>query len=413
MKLGGVKIINLDSLKGKFDLEEVWENIENGVLLDCQRELAKQGADLAEIIAEVLETLEKEEEPSFLFYRDGRWNLEELEHALKPFSTKSKDHKGNSFYSRNKAVIWRLLEQKQIHWSQRKAALFFLFLLLMLQVHPRAEIQSKEVEFLEKTLKSVDNGKEKRKYTGFRLYPYSSGVLYQKDGKIQNEQGKCFSSEQEEIDFFTYTEKLGILAFTKQGEISECTDATLKHEIAGKLKGVVKESGIAMAAAYGSVYLLLTKGGEVISNVKDSISGWNDICWVGAGLNSLTAVREKNRNLLELGSDSKITEFSNVKAAYTWSGGTYRYGVLKENGIFIMDDGVRAEQVLAANIEREGYVYAVKDTIYFRRFGEKQEVSYLTALEGTIAEVWKYRDRLYFLTEKESEEQIGSVKMKE
>lgn len=57
MKLGGVKIINLDSLKGKFDLEEVWENIENGVLLDCQRELAKQGADLAEIIAEVLETL--------------------------------------------------------------------------------------------------------------------------------------------------------------------------------------------------------------------------------------------------------------------------------------------------------------------------------------------------------------------
>ena len=78
-----------------------------------------------------------------------------------------------------------------------------------------------------------------------------------------------------------------------------------------------------------------------------------------------------------------------------------------------MDDGVRVEQVLAANIEREGYVYAVKDTIYFRRFGEKQEVSYLTALEGTIAEVWKYRDRLYFLTEKESEEQIGSVKMKE
>ena len=78
MKIGGVKIISLDSLKGKFDLTEVWENIENGVLLDCQQDFVRQKADLAEPIVKVLEVLDKDrelEELVFAFYQNGNWNL--------------------------------------------------------------------------------------------------------------------------------------------------------------------------------------------------------------------------------------------------------------------------------------------------------------------------------------------------
>ena len=137
MKIGGVKIISLESLKGKFDLKEVWGNIENGVLLDCQRDLAVQGADLAEPIAELLEELEQEEELEkrlAYFYSCRGWDLDGLKQVLKPWSAKSRDHKGNDFYSRNFEMIQNLTERKQIVWDYKKAAFFFLFLLLMLQV---------------------------------------------------------------------------------------------------------------------------------------------------------------------------------------------------------------------------------------------------------------------------------------
>lgn len=409
MKIGGVKIINLDSLKGKFDLTEVWENIENGVLLDCQQDFVRQKADLAEPIVKVLEVLDKDrelEELVFSFYQNGNWNLEGLEEVLKPFSGKSKDHKGNHFYSRNKTIIQNFIRQKQIVWDEKKAGFFYLFLLLMLQVRPRAEILNQDILFLERKLEEEkSNRKEERK--GFQMYPYASGVLYLKDGKIVNEKGKQFSPEQEQISFFAYTEKLGIIAFTKQGEISDCTEANLKYEIGNKLKEQ-EEKRIVMAAAYGSIYLLLIKNGQVISNVKDKIDSWKEIQWVGVGLNSLTAIREKNKNLLELGSDNKITEFSNVKAAYTWSEGICRYGILKENGTFIMDDGIQIEGVCAANIEREGYLYATKETLYFRKFGEKKKVKYQTNEGGRITEVWKYHTKIYFLVE---EKQINELEI--
>lgn len=402
MKLGGVKIINLDSLKGKFDLEEVWENLENGVLLDCQRDLAAQGAELAERIVTVLEELDKEEgleEMVSEFYQDQKWDFDGLKQTLKPLSMKSRDHSGNDFYSRNIGMIRSLVEHGQIVWDRRKAALFFLFLILMLQVRPRMEISSEEALFIQKKLEVLTSeAKETRqKKSSFRMYPYRSGVFYLSDGKIRNEQGKLFSPEQEQIDFFTYTERLGIIAFTKQGEISACTEASVKYEIKSKLERLKKEEQrIVMAAACKSVYLLLTVNGQVVSNVQDNIEEWKKIRWIGAGLNSMTAIREKSGNLLELGSDSKITEFSGVKAAYTWSEGKCRYGILKENGSWIMDDGLQVEGVCAANLDREGYVYVIGTELFFRQYDQVKVVRYSVKENGGITEVCKYRSVVYY-----------------
>ena len=414
MKIGGVKIISLESFKGKFDLKEVWGNIENGVLLDCQRDLAAQGADLAEQIAVLLEELDQEEELEnriSSFYSCNGWDLDGLRQVLKPWSAKSKDHKGNDFYSRNMEIIQDLTERKQIVWDCKKAAFFFLFLLLMLQVRPRAEIEREDALWIQQELEHMSESKKGAEQKGIssRIYPYASGVLYLKEGAIVNEQGKQFSPKEEQIDFFAYTEKLGILAFTKQGEISACTEATIRCEIEDKLKG--EKVRIVMVAAYGSIYLLLLEDGQVISNVQDNLEGWKKICWVGAGLNSITAIRSKNRNLLELGSSSKITEFSDVKAAYTWSEGICRYGILKENGTWIMDDKRQVEGVCAANIEREGYLYAIGTDLFFCRFDTEEVLKYPIAAKGVIVEVCKYRSKLYYLIEGEDREQIGSFEL--
>lgn len=415
MKLGGVKIINLDSLKGKFDLEEVWGNIENGVLLDCQRDLARQGADLAGQIVTVLESLEREkglDEVVSDFYRGGKWDLEGLEKGIKPFSTKSRDHSGNDFYSRNREKIQKLVEQGKVDWDGKTAAMFFLFLLMMLQVKPRAEIAAADFVWIHKKLKTLGGGfKEARRVgTGFRIYPYGSGVLYLKEGRIVNQQGRVFSPKEEQIDFFTYTERLGIIAFTKQGEISGCTETDVRYGIERR-RAELAGGKIVMAAAYGGVYLLLTADGEVVSNVLDRLEGWKKIRWVGAGLNSITAVREKNGSLLELGSDSKITEFSDVAAAYTWSEGKCRYGILKENQVFIMEDGSTVEGVCAASLDRDGYVYAVGGDVFFRPFEGDERKIYQVQAGGRIGEVRKYHSKVYFLVDGGTGEEIQEIEL--
>lgn len=416
MKLGGVKIINLDSLKGKFELKEVWENIENGVLLDCQRDLAIQGAELSEPIVKVLEGLDTEEGLEEIisgFYREQEWDLDGLRQVLKPFCAKSKDHSGNDFYSRNIGIIRNLVEQGQIAWDKRKAALFFLFLILMLQVRPRMAISKEEVLFIQKELGSLGGKTEERKEAGNgrRLYPYEGGVFYLLDGKIVNERGTLFSPIQEEIAFFAYTKRLGIIAFTVQGEISDCTEANVRYEIRCRLDTLKKEEQrVVMVAACYTVYVLLTVSGRVISNVQDCLEGWKKIRWVGAGLNSVTAIRERSGNLLELGSDSRITEFSGVRAAYTWSEGKCRYGVLKEGGSWIMDDGFVADGVCAGNLDRDGYVYAVGRELIFRRYGEGGIIRYRIGGDREVVEVCKYRAFVYYRLEGE---EIGRVAVSE
>lgn len=411
MKLGGVKIINLDSLKGKFDLEEVWGNLENGVLLDCQKELAVQGAELAKQMVNVLEELDKEEGLEEIvsgFYRDSEWDLDGLRQVLKPLSAKSKDHSGGDFYSRNSERIRKLVEQGEIIWNRKKAALFFLFLILMLQVRPRKEITGEDILFMQKELKTSQKeaGNIEKTEDRRRLYPYGSGVFYLFEGKIVNEKGICVSPKQEEIDFFTYTERLGIIAFTKQGELSACTEANIRYEIRRQLEPFEKkEQTIVMAAACHTIYALLTGSGRVISNVKDKIEGWKKIRWIGVGLNSMTAIREKTGNLLELGSDSKMTEFSSVRAAYTWSEGICRYGILKEDGSWMMDDGFTATGVQTGYLDREGYLYVMGTDIIFRQYGMQNEVIYQVGKR--IMEVCKYRNTVFYRLEEECVRQVS------
>ncbi|MCI9123331.1 MAG: hypothetical protein HFH35_04505 [Eubacterium sp.] len=402
MKIQGVHIATLGMLRKHFCLQEVWETIDNGMLLDCQKRLARQNAYAARETAQLLEAYVGKDglaEVVCAFYRDGVWDLAGLEHALGPLLRKSRDHNGNQFFSRNRKGIQQVVYSERIVWETGKAALFYLFLLLMLQADPQGEIAKEDFRFLCTSLETVpsESGTAGGKNRIPRLCSNGSGVFYLKEGMIYDTDGNAVSPENEKIGCFAYTQDLGLLAFTEQGRVSACTELDVKYEIAGALDQ--RQNGrVVMAAAYGELYVLLLDDGTIVSNVEDPVTEWNDLYWVGAGLNSITAIRGRNRCVMELGSDSRLSAYSDVGAVYTRSvEGCCRYMVLKENGVLVMDDGETETEVGAAAIDRDGYVYAVGEEIIFRKFDSKTKKSgrLAGAAGGRILELCKSRSHIY------------------
>lgn len=396
MKLKGINITDFTTYKNHFTLEEVWENIDNGVFLKFQktlegREKKSQGKGEAQketVAGEIVRVLEAYEGkwrlPELIsdFFSNGQWDWGGMERRLEPLSSKSRMHDGECFYSRNIQEIRIFINRRGEAWDDKKAGLFYFFLLCLLQVNPQEKIREEEFAFIGGKLDLIkgergytaENGN--RKGICMDIYPYGSNFLFLKGGKIFNEKLALVSPVSEKIICFAYTEEFGIIAFTEQGTPSACMELNTRYEIEEKRKEIGAENEkVIMAAARGNIYLLLLESGNILTNVLDSMEGWHDIRWVGAGLNSITAIMGNARSLLELGSDIRLHEFSGVKAAYTWSGdGKRKYGVLKENGDFIMDDGNREENVDAAYMDEGGYLYAAGSKIFLRRFGSEKKL---------------------------------------
>lgn len=418
MKIRGVYIATLGMLRKHFCLQEVWETIDNGMLLDCQKRLARQNAYAARETAQLLEAYDGKDDLAEVvsaFYCGGEWDLEGLEHALAPLLIKSRDHNGNHFFSRNRKGMQQVVYSERIVWETGKAALFYLFLLLMLQKDPQGEIAKEDFRFLCTSLETVPSewGTAGGKNRIPRLCSSGSGVFYLKEGTIYDADSHAVSPENEKIGCFAYTEDLGLLAFTEQGMVSACTELDVKYEIAGALQKR-QHVRVVMAAAYGELYVLLLDDGTIVSNVEDPVTEWNDLYWVGAGLNSITAIRGRNRCVIELGSDSRLSEFSDVSAVYTRSvEGDCRYMVLKENGVLVMDDGEMETDVDAAVIDQDGYIYAVGEEIIFRKFDSKTKKSDRLAdvAGGRILELCKSRSHIYARAVCSSAEVLAAVQV--
>lgn len=415
MKLKGINITSLGAYKNHFEIEEVWENIGNGVLLEFQEKLAKnEEKNAAEemIRIEMIQILKAYENKDNLteiikaFYSNGKWDLSALEKKIEPINSKSRDHDGNNFYTRNMQGIQSFTNGELIDWNDQKAALFYLFLLCFLQAKPQEEITEEAFAFIADKLSEA--AYEGEKTQGSKLYPKGSGVLFLKNGKIMNEQEKQISPECEMISCFAYTEDLGLIAFTKQGAFSGCMEQTIRYEIEKKrVDAGTENEKIVMIAAFGEIYALLLENGSILTNVLDSTKGWEEIRWIGAGLNSLTAVRGANRHLLELGSDEGLNDFSNVKAAYTWSAdGCRRYAVLRENGDLSMDDKTREKGVSAANISQKGYFFAIGQEIFWKEFDTGNKKKYTLPAEYTITELCECRSNIYCRAKAAAEEKL-------
>lgn len=419
MKLKGINITNIGTYKKHFSIEEVWENVENGVFLEFQEKIvSKEENNLAKELANVLQACEsrgKSADAVSAFYHNGSWDLEALEKKIEPVSSKSKEHDGSNFYSRNANGIQRIVNGKVIAWNGEKTALFYLFLLCFLQARPEEVISEEAFAFIVDKLGSApgEAAYEEENEQDSGLYPHGSGVLFLKDKKIMNERQKQISPEHEMISCFAYTEDLGLIAFTEQGTFSAGMEPMLRYGIEQKMAEAGRENErIVMVTAYGKIYALLLDNGSILTNVLDSIESWKDIRWVGAGLNSLTAVRGNRRHLLELGSDKGLSDFSDVKAAYTWSAdGCYRYAVLKENGDMVMDDKTLENGVSAANIGQEGYFYAIGEEIFWKEFDSGKKKKYILPSECTITGLCKCRSNMYCRAKASTEEKLFAIEI--
>lgn len=397
MKLRGINITNLGAYKTHFELEEIWENFENGGLLKFQKVLAGQDEDVAGELAAILEAYEKKAGLSKVvsgFFCNSKWELQGLERQFRSLDSKRRVRDKDNFYSMNADGLKDVIYAGSILWTEETVVVFYLFLLIMLQAKPGKKISQEEFSFIKEYLSSevvrrkvVD--KEER---DSRLYPYKSGILYLKDGKIRDEKNQLLSPENETIACYAYTEELGIIAFTDQGEVSSCTEPDVRNEI--KRRGGDKRA--AMAVAYGRIYAILMEDGTIISNAEDFDERWKDIHWIGAGLNNITAIKGKNRYLLEIGLDIEEQEFSEVKEVHAWRiDECSRYAILKKDGNLVMDDGYVVKSVDAAYIDLEGYVYATRSDIIIREFDSGKCMRFELETGCSVVELCKNGSTIY------------------
>lgn len=395
MKLGGINITNLGAYRTHFNLEEVWDSFENGGLLKFQKALGRD-EDMVEEIVAILEAYEKKVGLSKVisdFFGNSGWKLQELERKFQSLNSKPSRDK-DKFYSMNADGIKDAIYKGSILWTEETVVIFYLFLLLMLQAKPKEKISQEDFSFIKDYLSSeavrrMAADKEER---DSRLYPYKSGILYLKDGKIKDEKNQLLSPENETIACYAYTEELGIIAFTGQGEISSCTDPYVRNEI----KQMGGDKRAVMAAAYGRIYALLMEDGTILSNAEDLDEKWEDIRWIGAGLNNITAIKGKNRYLLEIGLDIE-KEFLEVKEVHAQSimNEDSRYAVLEKDGTLAMDDGYMVKSVDAASIDLEGYVYATQSDIIIRKFGSTEGMRFKLETGCSVVELCKNGSTIY------------------
>lgn len=381
MKLNGVVIYNLEGLKENFNLQEIFKNIEIGTFREFQLELEKDGIAAAKEILQALDFYEGKQPFLAAFFYENRLNLTELERVLEPVAIHSFGMDKKNFFSCNAQMIQRLAAFLGDAGTKAQAVELYLFLLIYVQAHPREEIPMEAETWIKDRLnflKATGNAHipEKDSYLSAehiktdgwmaslpKICIQGCKVLLLEQGRIWvlDDRGRREFSLEEEIAGYAYSDSLGLIAFNKEGRLCPSTRGDIRSR-------VPLDERIDMAAAFGDHYLLLTDAGHVISDV-DLGKEWEELCWVGAGLNSITGIRRKGRGVMQMGSDSRLTDFSDVKAIYTRSiGRSYRYALLRMNNTLITDDGEVIEHVSAANLWENGYIYAVCRKIYMREF---------------------------------------------
>ncbi len=386
MKLKEIKIVNIGGFRNHFNLPQIWDNVENGTLLEFEKnELNAQTTDGVKEITEILSSYEEKrlKEITLEFWDGTHFFREILAKNLRDVAKSSRSHDGSDFYTRNAAFIDQMTGEKTVCWNQEAAVIFYLLLLLMIQGNPRGTISKEDREFITETVSRFQTNKRddpERESIPKLFNGGDAGILYLDHEKIVNYQGKVVF-EEKELKGFAYAPGTGILGYCQNGELASWTPVQVRWYLESakkKLKEQGDDGKIVMASAYGQNFAFLTKKGNVITNiVSEKIRQWKKIHWIGLGLNSITAIVGKNRMIEQIGSSKELSaNFTDVKTVCTRTDRECRYAVLENSGVLTMDDGMICKDVTAIELNRLGYLYAVKHKMIFRKFDETDQWIY-------------------------------------
>lgn len=266
--------------------------------------------------------------------------------------------------TKNRPFLDRLIQRTQ--WDPESLRAFRLLLILLLQLKQAEDtvlLEQGEKVTLEQTLRKYQLAAAP---TAARIYPVEGGALYLRNGNIykvvftegKNPQHTAISPKDAVVQDFAPYGETQRLELTVGGLLTETSAADIYQVWAGSGRPKLR-----MTACCGGLCMLLCQDGSILSNV-DEIA-WKDAVWVGAGLNSVSAICGAERRLC---TSIPVRELTNVREAVTYSDGTEtHYGAILQDGTLVVD-GEKAGAASAAALCSKGVVFVRDREILLCRF---------------------------------------------
>lgn len=288
------------------------------------------------------------------------------------------DHQG--ILEKNRGFFEELFQYTKWDHESVKTLRLLLVLLLQLKQTDTAGLEPEEKAVLEKAFRNCQLGSVS---CAVRIYPFQScalflreGKVYRKDFDLQDGQQPAAVSTGKEVllDFALYAESQRV-EVTVSGKLTSASASEVYRDWVSGGRPPLK-----MAACYGDLYLLLKEEGDILCNVEDICTSWKDAVWIGAGLNSVSAICGGKRRLY---ASIPVNDHTGVREALTYYDGFQsHYGVLLEDGVLVVD-GKPVGEASAAAICSVGVVFASGERMMLYRFGQKTPVR-LSECSGEI-----------------------------
>lgn len=356
-------ILSVEMMAQNFCMLELWENAQNGTLYTFEKEAEDTDQHLRIEILKTLENMWDGKKPEFV---ETGLNLKKMQEHLKEFSSGSRSIQDKKdFFSRNWSEIEDITFSLQKNCTFGQAWQLYLLLLLQLQARPKQVLQEKDRFFLrdcferKETMQEVvlDQTEEARKICMIRstlVYAQESCVFALKGGKWE-----LLYQGEKRIQNLAFCESYGLMICLEDGSMPIQTHPEIKKMVQGhKIK---------MVSSFGSQFALLTQEGDLLTNLRISeeekkiYHQWKPITWMQVGLNSLSGVCGKLKSGIQIGSDKKIEDFTDIKRTDTRTDEMRHFMILRENGMLYSEQGRIAEEVCAGCLTKDGCGYVQKD----------------------------------------------------
>lgn len=302
---------------------------------------------------------------------------------------------GKDFWDHNGDFLRKILDG--VIWNEKNCRLLCGYLLLFIQLSKsRTEMLDCEKQFLTGKLYHEEKTGE---VSGRLICPNGAGGIccLRKDG-IYNIQyagdGFCTAEKmdigEKRIISFAMLSGRYLLAVDIAGKLiseSEAAAGQWRQRGCPPLKSV---------AACGPLYQMLTKSGEIITNVKGFAQEIKDVRRIGAGLNSLSAIRGGRKELVttfDLVSEVDEDMLVGVREARTrveYDPKTVSWLILQENGTLWFPDGdgiLKDEEAEKADLCRSGVFYVQGHTLWRYHYGDGI-TERIAAVNGAVKELY-------------------------
>jgi hypothetical protein len=343
-------------LKKHFTLKEVWESINKKTYYTLLKELPD-----STVTGELRAMLDENNQT--------RIGADELRTKIRDISIENPD-----FWNQNAEAISRLADALPRNDGEAVRNLYLALLLHIQALQERITPES-EKYFTSNILSNVLNADSESEISLKSAYPprlsaNEHGYLYlDKDGFV-----KTFEHSQKTTPHQKSEPPLVGFSNTAFGFIGIKGDGGLLVKARSELPHTAKNRKIASVSSYGENYILLTEGGDVMTNLRLDKEKWRGLRCVHIGLNTAVGVKSDGALVYEGANRDlrrNIQNYTNIRAAYARG---EHFALIDDTDTLITDnETLDGEGVSAAAISALGYAYANDTGVYLWRYGGKPE----------------------------------------